>query len=127
MECPRLPREASRAETEAHRDKSDGEQIMHGIPFPCCIARKVNKKEYSQSKEATAAMDEEWENLRTVPRPDPKDKGIGVWDESKVIEAKDARAVARRLGKKAHFGRIAELCYEKGSELPSGHAGRVFK
>ena len=47
--------------------------------------------------------------------------------ETKVVEAKDARAEARRQGKKAHFGRIAELCYERGSELPVGHAARVFK
>ena len=35
-------------------------------------------------------MDVEWEDLRTIKRPNPKDKGKGVWDESKVLEAKDA-------------------------------------
>ncbi len=50
-----------------------------------------------------------------------------MWDESKVVEAKDARTAARRQNKKAHFGRIAEMCYEKGSELPVGHASRVYK
>ena len=82
-------------------------------PFPCCIARKVSSKEYTNTPAALAAMDKEWENLRTAPRPDPKDKGRGVWNESKVMEAADARAAARRNGKKAHFGRIAALCYEK--------------
>jgi hypothetical protein len=67
-------------------------------------------------------MNKEWENLRTAARPDSRDKGIGTWDEGKVIEGSLARANARKTGKKAHFGRIAELCYEKGSELPKGHA-----
>ena len=72
------------------------------------------------SKEAQKAMDVEWEDLRTIKRPNPKDKGKGVWDESKVLEAKDAATKARKESKKAHFARICELCYEKGSELPKG-------
>ena len=125
-DAPRLPREP-RGEPGPHRDTNTNTECVFESSFPCCIARKVTKKEYSQTKAATAAMDEEWENLRKAPRPDPKDKGIGVWDESIVMEAKDARATARQQGKKAHFGHIAELCYEKGSELPDGHAGKVYK
>ena len=130
--APRMPRktpgEESDSEYSTHRPTSQVDvEAACASSIPCCIARKVNKQEYSQSKAATAAMDEEWENLRTAPRPDPKDKGIGTWDETKVMEAKDARATAKKQGKTAHFGWIAELCYEKGSELPEGHASRVYK
>ena len=83
------------------------------------------------SKEAQKAMDVEWEDLRTIKRPNPKDKGKdkgkGVWDVSKVLEAKDAATKARKEGKKAHFARICELCYEKGSGLRKGHKARVYK
>ena len=72
-------------------------------------------------------MDKEWENLRNAPRPDPKDKGIGTWEESEVMEAHDARKLAKSKGLKAHFGWIAEMCYEKGSELPEGHKARLYK
>ena len=121
--CPRLPRKgevetdvddletydtqaAAAAPVSAgppkkrHRPKDVPYSLGHigGIPIPCAIARKVPKKEYINSKEAQKAMDVEWEDLRTIKRPNPKDKGKGVWDESKVLEAKDAATKARKEG-----------------------------
>ena len=102
-------------------DSSDDESTTHRSPSqanveaacasaaPCCIARKVTKSEYSQSADAIAAMDKEWENLRTAPRPDPEDKGIGTWDEDKVMEAKDARLQAQKQGNTAHFGSTTDV------------------
>jgi hypothetical protein len=37
------------------------------------------------------------------------------------------RAEARKKGDTVHFGRIVELCMEKGSELPEGDPQREFK
>ena len=34
---------------------------------------------------------------------------------------------ARQEGKMAHFGSIAELCFEKGSELDEGDPNRKYK
>ena len=44
-----------------------------------------------------------------------------------VMEAKDARLQAQKKGKTAHFGWIAEMCMEKGSELAQGHPQRMYK
>ena len=70
-----------------------------------------------QNPKADAAVLKEWNALRQA----------GCWDESAVREWKDVAAEARRAGKKCHFGRIFEICVEKGSELPEGDPGRKFK
>ncbi len=57
----------------------------------------------------------------------PKDKGIGTWDEDNVMVAKDARSQAQKLGKTAHFGWIAEMCMEKGSELEDTDPEKKYK
>ena len=128
--CPKMPRETSATAGSSaggpHRELNPLAKSPIGS-FPGCIARKVNRKEFSDNPSATAAMNKEWENLRNAPRPNPKDKGKGVWAEDCVIEAGEARAQAKRAGKKAHFAQIVEMCYEKNSELPKGHAQRVFK
>ena len=72
-------------------------------------------------------MDAEWNKLRYAKRPDPKDKGVGVWDETMVMEASDVRNGARQAGDTVHFLRIAELCMQKGSELAEDDPQRKFK
>ena len=62
-----------------------------------------------------------------MKRPDPKDPGIGVWDESRVMEGWKLRERCRKLRIKANIARIVELCTEKNSELPKGHKSRKFK
>ena len=57
----------------------------------------------------------------------PNGKGVGTWDESRVVEASVVREEARRSGQSVHFGRIAELLYMKGGELPEGHPDRRLK
>ena len=52
-------------------------------------------------------------------------KGLGAWDESNVREASSVREEARKAGKTVHFGRIVELCHEKGSELEDGDPEKI--
>ena len=63
-------------------------------------------------------MDDEWHKLEQRPHPDGG--GVGTWDYDSVRESPDARAEARPKHFTIHFGSIAELCFEKGSELPEG-------
>ena len=85
-------------------------------PFPAGVARPVHKPERN-CKAAQAALKKEWDRLRAAK----------CWDESKVREWSDVAAEARAKGKKAHVGRIFEICTEKGSELPGGHPDRKYK
>ena len=89
----------------------------HLPPWVVCVARPVGKKEIKDTPAAQAALAKEWERLRKA----------GCWDEASVCEWDAVAAQARREGKKAHVGRIFELCVEKGSELPAGHPERRFK
>ena len=66
---------------------------------------------------AAAALTKEWDKLIKA----------GVWDTTKVREWADVAGVARRSGKKAHVGRIFEICVEKNAELPANHPERKFK
>ena len=102
---PRLPRDDEPAEKEPHRDKNA--QV-----YPCCIARKLSRKEMDTCPKARKALDAEWEQLRILKRLHPT-KGIGACDEGNVREAGSVREEARQAGKTVHFGRIAELCHEK--------------
>ena len=86
-------------------------------PWNACVARPVGRKEVKESFAAQAALKKEWDRLRQA----------GCWDESTVQEWAGVSSAAARDGKKAHFGRIFEICVEKGSELPLGHAGRRYK
>ena len=81
------------------------------------VARLVPKDEVRRNPKAKAALDKEWENLRTK----------GVWDESRVKECKSIVEEARKNGETVHLGRIFEACYEKGSELPADDPRRKFK
>ena len=64
--------------------------------------------------------------LRFLKRPHPT-KGVGAWDEGGVREARSVREDARQAGKTVHFGRIVELCHEKGSELAKDDPDRKMK
>jgi hypothetical protein len=75
---------------------------------------------------ARKALDAEWEKLRFLKRPFPT-KGTGAWDEGNVREASAVRKEAQQSGKVIHFGRIVELCHEKGSELEIGDPERKMK
>eukprot|EP00435_Cladocopium_sp_Y103_P010642 s3504_g2.t1 len=84
------------------------------------VARLVTKDEVARNPKAQAALDKEWENLRTK----------GVLDESRVRECRDIVAEAKKAGQTVHLGRIFEACYdcyEKGSELPESDPRRKFK
>jgi len=116
--APALP--CVKAETP-HRDKIAVEsKVMSAL-----VARKVPIKEAMANAKARAALDKEYKKLEDVAWPDGK--GRGCWDYSKVSSARVVREDARRKGETVHFGRIVELCFEKGSELPEGDSERKFK
>ena len=81
------------------------------------VARVVSQAEVERTPAAKAAMDKEWQKL--------VDKSC--WLEKKVREFQDVTAEAKRSNKKAHFGRIFEICSQKGSELPPGHPDQKWK
>ncbi len=116
-DIPMLPREF--ASLEPHREHN----AWHP---PGCIARKLSKKEMDACPRARKALDAEWEKLRTLKRPHPV-KGHGAWDEANVREASTVREAARASGQTIHFGRIVELCHEKGSELAPDDPERKMK
>ena len=92
-------------------------EFKNALELFASVARLVSKDEIASNPKAKAALDKEWENLRTK----------GVWDEKSVRECRDIVAEARREGKAVHLGRIFEACYEKGSELPAPDPRRKFK
>jgi hypothetical protein len=81
------------------------------------VARLVPKDEIRKNPKAKAALDKEWENLRTK----------GVWDEPRVRECKSIVEEASRKGETVHLGRIFEACYDKESELSAGDPHREKK
>ena len=97
------------------------------IAIHCGVARKVSKNEWQQEPEGVTTMDKEWNQLRNLKHPDPKDKGIGAWDEDSVRELGCVKDEARRTGVQIHDGRIAELCTQNYSELPVGHIAKIYK
>ncbi|CAE7248212.1 unnamed protein product [Symbiodinium natans] len=81
------------------------------------VARPVGKKELMTDSDAQASLDMEWDKLI-------KKK---AWDMSTVREWDDVSKEAAKKGKKAHVGKIFEICVEKGSELPKENPLRKFK
>ena len=81
------------------------------------VARVVSQAETDRTPEAKAAMDKEWQKL--------VDKSC--WLEKKVREYRDVAREAKAKEAKAHFGRIFEICSQKGSELPKGHPEQKWK
>jgi len=104
-----------------HREKVAVEsKVMSAL-----VARKVPIKEAMANAKARAALDKEYKKLEDVAWPDGT--GRGCWDYKRVSSARVVREDARRKGETVHFGRIVELCFEKGSELPEGDSERKFK
>ena len=87
---------------QLHRDRVPDVE-RHLNPFAACVARKVPRKEWSNPK-AKAALDKEWNKLKFHAHP--TGKGVGVWDEKGVREARNVRSEARESGKPVHFGRV---------------------
>ena len=81
------------------------------------VARPVNKKELAENSDAQKSLDVEWDKLM-----DKK-----AWDMDHPREWAEVSAEAVRRGRKAHVGRVFEICVEKGSELPKGNPLRKFK
>ena len=69
------------------------------------VARVFSQAEIDRTPEAKAAMDKEWQKL--------VDKSC--WLEKKVREYRDVAREAKAKEAKAHFGRIFEICSQKGS------------
>ncbi|CAE7353670.1 unnamed protein product [Symbiodinium natans] len=103
-----------------HRDKIPAshaltaEQVQEAMAM---VARPVGRKELLADPQAQASLDVEWEKLM-------KKK---AWDMSSVREWEEVSKEAAKRGKKAHVGKIFEICVEKGSELPKGNPLRKFK
>ena len=128
--APRVPRRC--VDSDAHRDNGLKAQDMpnFGPNFHAAVARKVPRSRWSEPA-AKAALDKEWSKLvnlpwpsggsratgnRTTPVPGQpgSGKGRGCWDHSGVREAANVRNEAPTKEIKMHFGRVAELLYEKG-------------
>ena len=60
--------------------------------MPCNIARQLSKKDMESCPKARKALDAEWEHSEPL-------NGLGAWDESRVMEADQARAKVRQDGK----------------------------
>ena len=107
----------------------DGEHrrrnVSHHLPWFAAVARKVKRGEVVRTPLARNAVDDEWRKLEQRPHPDGD--GVGTWDCDSVRESSDVRAEARSKSFTVHFGSIAELCFERGSELPEGDPHRKFK
>ena len=85
--------------------------------FAACVARSASEREVTTNKAAKASLDKEWDKLR-----DQK-----CWDEGSVREWSEVAALAKRMGRKAHVGRIFDICVEKYAELPDGDPRRKYK
>lgn len=93
-------------------------EFRNALELFASVARLVSKdEEVARNPKAQAALDEEWENLRSK----------GVWDESRVKECRKIVDDARAAKQTVHLGRIFEACYEKGAELDPGNPLRKFK
>ena len=91
--------------------KSELDMIM------AMVARPVNKKELAENPDAQKSLDVEWDKLMNKK----------AWDMDHPREWAEVSAEAVRRGRKAHVGRVFEICVEKGSELPKGSPLRKFK
>ena len=94
----------------------------HNLPCPyvAMVARTVDKKERDATPVAYQAVKKEWDKLRAWKDPP-------CWDEGHPRELKHVRDEALRTNQTYHFGRIFDICVEKGSKLPEGDPARKFK
>ena len=97
------------------------EQIVsHEYGFYACTARSVDRKERVWNKEAQAALQKEWDRLRSCGKD-------GCWDEKHPKERREVEREARDKGAGAHFESVFDICVEKNHHLPAGSAGRKSK
>jgi hypothetical protein len=111
-----------RAVIQQHEHR--GKTAVNTAIYPACVARRVPRGEWTKPA-ARKALNDEWNRLRSMPWPDGK--GKGTWDETRVASAKTIRKASDASGKVAHFSRICQLLYEKGSELKETDAQRKMK
>ena len=104
-----------------HREKL----VADTFHFPLAVARKVKRQEIEREPKAREAVDTEFNKLATQSHPDGK--GHGLWAIKIVREKRDVRWEANKMGIVVFFAMIAELCFQKGSELEDGHPGKVYK
>ena len=95
----------------------------HGL-YQACVARPVKPAEVKTNEKAKTAMQDEWDRLRKVRRPDGT---FGVWDESAVEEWSDVRKRFRALGKSVHVGLVFGIVVEKNHELDPKDKRRKYK
>ena len=112
---PAMPVVAPRHFT--HRNKILDKGHWH---WPAAVARPVPVKERLTNPKAKEACEEEWDKLLSAGTN-------GYFDINGVREFDDVRREYRLQGRKAHFGRIHELCYEKNSELPDNDPRKKYK
>ena len=89
-----------------------GEKIINIL-----VARPVNKKEIRSNPKAQESLDIERNKL--VKKT--------AWLYDTIQEWSTVSDGAKKKGKKAHVGKVIEICVEKGSELPLGHKLRKYK
>eukprot|EP00975_Prorocentrum_lima_P058500 12271059-Prorocentrum_lima.AAC.1 len=82
---------------DALKDECTGNQ------HNAAVARTCSLKEADKNPKARAALDKEWERL----------KSINTWDESTVREWRDVAKDARFKGEGAHVGRVFAILVEK--------------
>jgi hypothetical protein len=74
-------------------------------------------KETQWNEKAKAAMDKEWNRL----------KSIKTWSEDTVMSKREAEKKAKQSGQTYHFGRVFPILVEKNSELDEKDERRKFK
>eukprot|EP00975_Prorocentrum_lima_P054829 11494204-Prorocentrum_lima.AAC.1 len=77
------------------------------VQLSSAVARSCSLKEALSNPKAKAALDREWDRLRS----------INTWNENEVREWSEVAQKARHSSSPAHMGRIFAILVEKNSEL----------
>ncbi|MFM7858259.1 MAG: hypothetical protein ACKO96_41675, partial [Flammeovirgaceae bacterium] len=94
---PSIPAMPVERYDEHHREKiPSGENPKDAEWFAACVAKSIGKREALANPAAKASLDKEWDKLRRQR----------CWNEEGVTEWSEVAAEAKRLGIKAHVGRI---------------------
>ena len=98
---------------EPHRPKSAGDGAT--LPPLALIAKLLTAKEVRERPDAQQAIRDEG----------AKQKRMGTWDESEVVEKHEVLQRARRTSEKVHFDRCFAFASDKNSEADIG--SRIVK
>ena len=99
-------------------DDEDGQnRTLWSSLSKACVARAVNRKEVSSNAKANQACLDEWARLDKVK----------CWNMEVVRERGELIRSNRGKQQNVHFGKLAEICVEKGSEVEEGNKGRKYK